>query len=349
MPLASSFLDTETSRDRKYLNKFKKDTFNGMAQLNAYANQSGQGTFGALTDAESIYNWFDESGLEYSPFGFMAKPDQYEAPAGNGTLFDPGKAAEHTNAAYDRGLDTYTPYKEDRIGFNKMLDVLNGIGDAFDPSATINASNKAAAASLLTGQQSADSVARSYRDSLSPGSSGDVGARMLRAKALLPVMEQNASMKLDTAKYADNSKRDATKLAADLATQLGNLSLGYTKTLAQYNSDKHQNALGLAGIAQDQMRLDAESKRDARQDSYRYDLLNSQNRQAYMERVYGGLDHMNNLLQQSGAGKNYEQEMQAALGSATSPQEYWAAINGNGIMRPPTVKLTNLNYQKDSF
>lgn len=328
MPLANnSFLDNENSHDRRDVSRMVDATFEGMADTNAWANATGKGTFGALTDEESIKNWFDQSGFEFSPFGFLAKPDQYKAavPASQ-TVFDPRAAEKAVNAARDNAMGNYPKWdgSEYRRGMNRLESVFGGIEDAYDASATIDAANEANAATLLAGQQSADSIARSYREQLHPGASGDIGARMMRAKSLIPILDTVGKNRVETQKYADSSKRDATRLSADLATQMGNLSLDYTKSLAKYNSDKAQNALGYAGLAQDRQIEAGRQKANAADLAYKYDTLNADNRNSYMNRIYAGLDSLSGLMRQgasSGSGSGYTEGARYAGGGSRGATE----------------------------
>jgi hypothetical protein len=292
MALTQSYLDTENSSDRKDLNAFDEATFQSMADLNAAGYSTGSSGFGTLTDEESIRNWFDESGLEYTPFGFMFDQSQFSSPASE-VVIDENKMRGNPIKAYKGTVQNYTPLEQDRQGYNELRGLLGEVEGAYDVSGTLEAGNKANELTLLTGLQGADSVARSYRESLSPGSSGDIGAKMLRAKAMLPVMESTAQASTDLSKYADESKQNALKQSTDIASQLADLSLGYTNTLAQYNSDMHQNALGMAGVAAGQEQAIANAQLDQADLQYQTDLLNYQSQQDYQSQINDALTALN--------------------------------------------------------
>lgn len=125
----------------------------------------------------------------------------------------------------------------------ELLDTYAGIGAAFDPTDQINARNNAISYNTSAGGQAANNAATEYSSRASQSGSSGLGAGVVKAQAMMPVLSQNATLKTQAADIAAKSHQDATSLASQIAGTISQLRTSYLSTLTGYAQGQQQLAL----------------------------------------------------------------------------------------------------------
>lgn len=140
-----------------------------------------------------------------------------------------------------------------------------GIGTAFDPTGQVEARNNAIAYNTTAGSQAANNAATEYSNRAAQSGASGLGAGAVKAQAMMPVLSQNAALKIDAADTAAKSHQQGAALASQIAGTIGNLRTNYLQMLTGYAQgqqglqlDKYraeqQVALGQSGQAMDYIR-----------------------------------------------------------------------------------------------
>lgn len=213
-------------------------------------------------DAEK---WYRDAGYEQTPMGWSrgdaAGTSAPGSLAGSGLDFTALQGALNSGGKIDVKALTASLDAQKAAA----LGVMGKIGNIRKPKqklwnqfeATGENAEANAAMSLELGQQAGAAAGAEYSAGVAASGGGEnagAGAAMLRAKALLPVIQQNYQI-----------KNEAIKQKADIASTIGNLKMNYINTLANYNKDK-------AGVMFGYDQLNQQSTLDARR-------INSTNRQ----------------------------------------------------------------------
>lgn len=159
---------------------------------------------------------------------------------------DPKALQGEFDANYDKASAGYTPFPGDHSKIDQLQSLYGTVGDAFDVSDTLSALGDSRRTNLLTGENAANTAARSFTETAAPGASSRVGANMVRAQSLLPFLNADHNAAAGDRKYADSAKQNALSQGADIAAKLAELQQNYTNSLASYNSNKSAHAFDYA-------------------------------------------------------------------------------------------------------
>lgn len=151
----------------------------------------------------------------------------------------------------------------------ELLQTYGGIGSNFDPTGQVQARNDAIGYNTSAGTQAANNAATEYSNRAAQSGASQLGAGVVKAQAMLPVLSQNASLKTQAADVAAKAHQDAAGLAAQIASTIGNLRTSYLSTLTGYAQGQQQmqtqNSQFNASLGMDQQRLNFEREQTYQQ------------------------------------------------------------------------------------
>lgn len=158
----------------------------------------------------------------------------------------------------------------------ELMQTYGGINTAFDPSGQVQARNDAIGYNTSAGTQAANNAATEYSNRAAQSGASQLGAGVVKAQAMLPVLSQNAQLKTNAADVAAKAHQDAAGLAAQVANTIGNLRQSYLQTLTGYATGQQQMGLQnqqfLAGQAQNQSQFNAGMSLDQQKFNYQKQL-----------------------------------------------------------------------------
>lgn len=125
----------------------------------------------------------------------------------------------------------------------ELLDTYSGIGAAFDPSGQVAARNAAIGYNTSAGTQAANNAATEYSNRAAQSGASGLGAGAVKAQAMMPMLSQNAALKIDAADTAAKTHQQGATLAAQIAGTIGELRTSYLGMLTGYAQGQQQ--LGL--------------------------------------------------------------------------------------------------------
>lgn len=125
----------------------------------------------------------------------------------------------------------------------ELLSAYGGIGAAFDPTEQVAARNNAIGYNTSAGTQMANNAATEYSNRAAQSGASQLGAGVVKAQAMMPVLAQNAALKTDAADIAAKTHQEGASLAAQIASTIGNLRTSYLQTLTQTAMGQQQLAL----------------------------------------------------------------------------------------------------------
>lgn len=173
--------------------------------------------------------------------------DIQQAGEGEGLYgMDPKQVAGDFDTAYSKGIGGYDPFPGDRSGINRLTKLYGRVGEAYDVGDTLAAIDRTRGANLTAGSALAGNAARNFEESSLPGGSNKTGAAMIRARTLLPFLQDDKSTVAKSGEYRDSAKQKALSAASDIAAKLADLTQNYTDSLAAYNSGKAKFGLDFA-------------------------------------------------------------------------------------------------------
>lgn len=138
---------------------------------------------------------------------------------------------------------------DDNLG--ELLDTYAKIPGAFDPSGQVKARNDAIAYNTTSGGQAANNAATEFSNRAAQSGASQLGAGVVKAQAMMPVLAQNAALKTDAADVAAKSHQQAATLASQIAGTIGELRQGYLATLTGYAQGQQNFALNKYKSEQD--------------------------------------------------------------------------------------------------
>lgn len=127
---------------------------------------------------------------------------------------------------------------DDHIG--ELLKTYAGIQTAFDPTKQVQARNNAIAYNTTAGTQAANNAATEYSNRAAQTGTSQLGAGVVKAQAMLPVLAQNAALKTDAADIAAKSHQEGANLAAKIAMTIGESRQRYLQALTGYATDQQK-------------------------------------------------------------------------------------------------------------
>lgn len=168
----------------------------------------------------------------------------------------------------------------------ELLGSYAGVGAAFDPSGQVAARNAAIGYNTSAGNQAANNAASEYANRASQSGGSALGAGVVKAQSLMPVLSQNAQLRTDAADVAAKAHQDAASLASQIAGTIGNLRTSYLSTLTGYAQGQQQLAL-------DKYKAEQSSAGQAAQTLFGYQNAQSQ--------AYQNVQQLNAQTQQNNA------------------------------------------------
>lgn len=149
---------------------------------------------------------------------------------------------------------------------SELLQSYAGVGAAFDPSGQVQARNDAIGYNTAAGGQAANNAATEYANRAAQSGGSSLGAGVVKAQAMLPVMQQNAALKTDAADVAAKSHKEAATLSSQIASTIGQLRNSYLQSLTGYATDQQRMQLQSgqfnAGMAWDREKFNYEKEQD---------------------------------------------------------------------------------------
>lgn len=248
----------------------------------------------------------------------------------NGFGMGPDETTKAFGDAYKSSTAGYDPFPTGaQEGMGWLRDSYAKVDSVNDKSDTVAALQKARGVNLTAGSALAGGAADEYRASMTPGTpGGDTGAKMVRAKSLLPFLQADYEGAAKERGIVDSAKHDALTDAFTIASKLADLELGYTNSLANYNSQKANFGVNFAN-AQTGLALDASSKKATNAlDTWRTSLEAQKTAAALAQ------------AQPSGGGAGVTA---AAVAGGGGPREHFAGSMGidNGMSQTPTAAYAN--------
>lgn len=240
----------------------------------------------------------------------------------------PEETTKQFGDAYKSSTAGYAPFPGSRVEMGKLQDTYENVGAANDVSGTVAALQKARGVNLLAGTNLAGGAADDYRASLAPGTAGaDAGAKMVRAKTLLPFLQADYAGAADEKGKVDSAKHQALTDSFTIASKLADLEKGYTDSLATYNSQKANFGVNFAN-AQTGLALDASSKKST-------NALDAWKTSLEAQRTAAALAN-------AGGGSSSPAAVASAV-SSSGPREHFAGSMGvdNGMTQTPTAAYAN--------
>lgn len=122
----------------------------------------------------------------------------------------------------------------------ELIQSYAGVGAAFDPSGQVQTRNDAIGYNTSQGGQAANNAATEYSARAAQSGASQLGAGVVKAQAMLPVMQQNAALKTDAADVAAKSHQQAAGLASQIASTIGQLRTSYLNSLTGYATDQQR-------------------------------------------------------------------------------------------------------------
>lgn len=124
--------------------------------------------------------------------------------------------------------------KDPNANIGELLDSYSKIGAAFDPSGQVAARNAAIGYNTSAGTQAANNAATEYSNRAAQSGASGLGAGAVKAQAMMPVLSQNAALKIDAADVAAKTYQEGASLASQVASTIGELRQSYLTTLTGY-------------------------------------------------------------------------------------------------------------------
>lgn len=187
-------------------------------------------------------------------------------------------AANQTNAGFQlpgAGGIKLPPWLSSNPDSNmgELLSSYAGVQNAFDPTGQVDARNNAIGYNTAAGTQAANNAASEYANRATQQGGSALGAGVVKAQSMMPVLQANASLKSEAADVAAKAHQDAASLASQIAGTIGSLRTSYLQTLTGF-------AQGQQGLALDTFKANQGVASDAANRQYQYAALQEQARQA---------------------------------------------------------------------
>ncbi len=196
----------------------------------------------------------------------------------------------------------------------ELLKAYKGIGKAFDPMKQVNKRKNLIAYNTSAGGQAANNAATEYANRAAQSGASALGAGVVKAQSMMPVMAQNASLKTEAADLAAKSHQEAISLAATIGSTIAGLRQDHLKSLTNYAAGQQgmflQNSQFNRGLQEDRYKTDSNLELQERQ-------LAMQNEEQKRLAAQG-------LLAAEGPSGRYTTD---ATGNVTSGNEFYNSLN----------------------
>lgn len=167
--------------------------------------------------------------------------------------------------------DWLNPNSDSQIG--ELLSSYAGVQSAFDPTAQVQARNDAIGYNTAAGGQAANNAASEYANRAAQQGGSTLGAGVVKAQAMMPVLAQNAALKTNAADVAAKAHQDAASLASQIAGTIGNLRTSYLSSLTGF-------VQGQQGLALDAFKANQAAAGSAADRELQYARLREEQRQS---------------------------------------------------------------------
>lgn len=158
----------------------------------------------------------------------------------------------------------------------ELMQTYGDINTAFDPTGQVQARNDAIGYNTSAGSQAANNAATEFSNRAAQSGASQLGAGVVKAQAMLPVLSSNAQLRTQAADVAAKAHQDAVGLAAQVANTIGNLRQSYLQTLTGYATGQQQmqlqNSQFNAGQAQNQSQFQQGLNLDQQKFNYQKQL-----------------------------------------------------------------------------
>jgi len=139
-------------------------------------------------------------------------------------------------------LPSWMPSNPDQ-NLTELLNTYAGVNSAFDPSGQVAARNNSIAQNTASGNQAANNAAREYTNRAAQSGGSSLGAGVVKAQSLLPVMSSNNQLQTQAADIAAKAHQDAASLSSQIANTIGQLRQSYLGTLADFSTKQQGMAI----------------------------------------------------------------------------------------------------------
>jgi hypothetical protein len=224
-----------------------------------YSGNDANKATGGYQGQPNPYQSYDSSGgLAYSGNN---QQDYYKSlgskGAGAGSAASPGIASVQMPSWMSKNPDA---------NLQELLGAYNNLSSAFDPSAQVQARNDAIGYNTSVGGQAANNAATEYSNRASQSGGSQLGAGVVKAQAMMPVLQQNAKLKGEAADIAAKTYQDGASLASQIAGTIGSLRSSYLSALTGFATDQQkmqqQNNQFNAGLQLDRNKFNYAQQQD---------------------------------------------------------------------------------------
>ncbi len=139
-------------------------------------------------------------------------------------------------------LPNWMPTNPDQ-NLTELLQSYAGVNSAFDPSGQVTARNNSIAQNTASGNQAANNAAREYANRAAQSGGSSLGAGVVKAQSLLPVMSSNNQLRTQAADVAAEAHQKAASLSSQIATTLSQLRTSYLGTLSDFAAKQQGMAM----------------------------------------------------------------------------------------------------------
>jgi hypothetical protein len=169
----------------------------------------------------------------------MATKTSLSLPTGFNTSSSSGFASLQTPSADKYELPSWlSPNPNDQLG--ELIDSYGKIPAAYDTTNQVAANNRSIAYNTSAGTQMANNAATEYSNRAAQSGASGLGAGVVKAQSMMPVLAMNTKVRADSANIAAKASQEAATLASQVAGTIGQLRIQYLTHLTGYAENKAQ-------------------------------------------------------------------------------------------------------------
>ena len=210
--------------------------------------------------------------------GYQGQPNPYQSyDSSGGVAYSGNNQQDYLKSLGSKGAGAASPgiasvqmpswmSKNPDSNLQELLGAYNYLSSAFDPSAQVQARNDAIGYNTAAGGQAANNAATEYSNRASQSGGSQLGAGVVKAQAMMPVLQQNAKLKGEAADIAAKTHQEGASLAAQIAGTIGSLRSSYLSALTGFATDQQkmqqQNNQFNAGLQLDRSKFSYAQQQD---------------------------------------------------------------------------------------
>jgi len=169
----------------------------------------------------------------------MATNTSLSFPTGFNSSSSSGFASLQTPSADKYELPSWlSPNPNDQLG--ELISSYGKIPAAYDTTNQVAANNKSIAYNTSAGTQMANNAATEYSNRAAQSGASGLGAGVVKAQSMMPVLAMNTKVRADSANIAAKASQEAATLASQVAGTIGQLRIQYLTHLTGYAENKAQ-------------------------------------------------------------------------------------------------------------